>query len=274
MGNADLDQDEGLTMLLEGKTAIIYGGSGAVGGAVAKAFAREGARVFLAARRVEPLEAVAGEIRAGGGAAEVAPVEATDRDAVAAHFAEIAAKAGPIKLMFNAIDWGDTQGQPIIETDLERLLRPVTTSLASWLHTGTVAARHMGENGGGAIVGITANAGRQAFSHTGGFGIACAAVEHFLRMLAVENGPMGVRVNWVRSPGSPDAPGVRNAWQLRANEWGMTFEEVHALFAKDTPLRRITPLAQIANAAVMLASDYAAGMTATMANATGGAQVD
>jgi enoyl-[acyl-carrier-protein] reductase (NADH) len=54
----------------------------------------------------------------------------------------------------------------------------------------------------------------------------------------------------------------------------MTFDEVHALFAKDTPLRYITPLAQVANAAVMLASDYTAGMTATMANATGGAQVD
>lgn len=261
-------------MLLKDRTAIVYGGSGAVGGAVAKAFAREGARVFLAARTLEPLEAVAAEIKAAGGTADVAPVDATDREAVATHFAAVAAKAGPVKVMFNAIEWGDTQGQPIVETDLERLLRPVKASLTTWLHTGTVAARHMGENGGGAIVGITANAGRQAFSHTGGFGIACAAVEHFLRMLAVENGPMGVRVNWVRSPGSPDAPGVRNAWQLRANEWGMTFEEVHTLFAKDTPLRRITPLAQIADAAVMLASDYSAGMTATMANATGGAQVD
>ncbi|GAB4130453.1 MAG: hypothetical protein Fur005_16700 [Roseiflexaceae bacterium] len=50
--------------------------------------------------------------------------------------------------------------------------------------------------------------------------------------------------------------------------------EVHREFAKDTPLRRITPLAQVANAAVLLASDLAAGMTATLANATGGAQVD
>ncbi len=261
-------------MLLKDRTAIIYGGSGAVGGAVAKAYAREGAHVVLAARTVAPLEAVAEDIRAAGGRADVAPVDATDRDAVAEHFAEIAGQAGPVKLMFNAIEWGDTQGQPIVETDLERLLRPIRTSLTSWLHTGTVAAKHMGENGGGAIVGITANAGRQAFPNTGGFGIACAAVEHFLRMLAVENGPMGVRVNWVRSPGSPDAPGVREAWQLRANEWGMTFDEVHRLFAKDTPLRYITPLVQVANAAVMLASDYAAGMTATMANVTGGGQVD
>ena len=104
--------------------------------------------------------------------------------------------------------------------------------------------------------------------------MACAAVEHYLRQLAVENGPAQVRVCWVRSPGSPDAPGVRDAWQLYGDEKGLTFEEVHREFAKDVPLRRVTPLAQVANAAVLLASDLAAGMTATMANATGGAQVD
>jgi NAD(P)-dependent dehydrogenase (short-subunit alcohol dehydrogenase family) len=230
--------------------------------------------VFIAARRIAPLEAVAKEIRDAGGSVEIAPVDASDKEAIAAHLAAIAAKAGPVKAMFNGVEWGDTQGQHVIDTDFERFLRPVRNGLTTWFHTGTAVARHMAEHGGGAIVGITANAGRQALPNTGGFGVACAAVEHFLRMLAVENGPKGVRVNWVRSPGSPDAPGVREAWQLRADERGMTFDEVHALFARDTPLRYITPLAQVANAAVMLASDYAAGMTATMANATGGAQVD
>ncbi|RYE10651.1 MAG: SDR family oxidoreductase [Hyphomicrobiales bacterium] len=261
-------------MLLKDRVAIVYGGSGAVGGAVAKAFAREGAHVFIAARRVAPLEAVAAEIRAAGGKVEIAPVDTSDKAAVEAHLAAIADRAGPVKLMFNGVEWGDTQGHHVIDMDLERFIRPIRQGLINWFHTGTAVARHMAANGGGAIVGITANAGRQALPYTGGFGVACAAVEHFLRMLAVENGPEGVRVTWVRSPGSPDAPGVREAWQLRADEWGMTFDEVHAQFAKDTPLRYITPLPQIANAVVMLASDYAAGMTATMANATGGAQVD
>jgi NAD(P)-dependent dehydrogenase (short-subunit alcohol dehydrogenase family) len=258
-------------MLLKDKTAIIYGGGGAVGGAVAKAYAREGARVFLAGRTRANLEAVAKDI---GPRAEVAPVEATDRDAVEAHLAAIAAKAGPVKLMFNAIDWGNTQGAVLTAMDLEGLLLPVRTALTTWFVTGTALARHMRENGGGAIVGITANAAREAYSHVGGFGIACAAVEHYLRQLAVENGPYGVRVTWVRSPGSPDTPGVRAAWQLRADEWGKTFDEVATDFGKDTPLRRVTAVGQVADAAVLLASDLAAGMTATMANATGGAQVD
>jgi NAD(P)-dependent dehydrogenase (short-subunit alcohol dehydrogenase family) len=261
-------------MLLQDRTAIVYGGGGAVGGAVARAFAREGARVVVAGRTREPLDAVVADIRQAGGEAEAAPVDATDKQAVAAHLAGIVDRAGPVKVMFNAIEWGTTQGQLLTEMQLEPMLLPVRTGLTTWFYTGTALARHMAQNGGGTILGITANAGVEAYSHTGGFSIACAAVNHFLRQLAVENGPQGVRVCWVRSPGSPDSPGVRYAWQLRADEWGMSFEEVHREFAKNTPLRRVTALAQIADAAVLLASDLAAGMTATMANATGGAQVD
>lgn len=261
-------------MLLENRTAIVYGGSGAVGAAVARAFAREGARVVLAARGRDRLEAIADEIRRAGGVADVMPVDATDQQAVEAHLTEAAARAGPVKIMFNAIEWGETQGAELTDMSLEQMMLPIRTALITWFHTGTAVARHMGQNGGGAIVGITANAAREAYSHVGGFGVACAAVEHFLRQLAVENGPNGVRVTWVRSPGSPDAPGVREAWMLRAEEQGVTFEDVHREFAKSTPLRRITALAQVADAAVLLASDLAAGMTATVANATGGAQVD
>ncbi len=261
-------------MLLRDRNAIVYGGSGAVGGAVARAFAREGAQVFLAARREDGLQAVANDIRLTGGRAEIALVDAKDRAAIEAHLALVAAAAGPVKLMFNAIEWGDTQGQPLVEMQVERLLRPVQNALTTWFHTGTVMAQHMAANGGGVILGITANAAREAYANVGGFGVAGAAIEHFLRQLAVENGPSGVRVCWVRSPGSPDAPGVREAWQMRASERGMSFDQIAEEFGRDTPLRRVTALAQVADAAVLLASDLAAGMTATMANATGGAQVD
>ena len=261
-------------MLLKDKTAIVYGGSGAVGGAVARAYAREGAHVFLAARNRTGLESVVEDIRAAGGRADLSVVDATDPAAIEAHLAEVVAAAGPVKLMFNGVSWDDTQGELLADMPFERMLAPVTTSLTTWFHTGTALARHMGENGGGVIVGITANVARWPVAYVGGFGIACAAVENFLRQLGIENGPQGVRVCWVRSPGSPDAPGVREAWQLRANELGVTFEDVHREFAKDTPLRKITALAQVADAAVLLSSDLAAGMTATMANATGGAQVD
>jgi NAD(P)-dependent dehydrogenase (short-subunit alcohol dehydrogenase family) len=261
-------------MLLKDKTAIVYGGSGAVGGAVARAYAREGAHVFLAARHRTSLDAVAADIRATGGRAEVTLVDATDRAGIEAHLADVAAKAGPVRLMFNGVSWDDTQGELLTDMNFDRMLAPIRTAMATWFHTGAAVARHMGDNGGGVIVGITANVGRWPVPYVGGFGVACAAVENYLRQLGMENGPQGVRVCWVRSPGSPDAPGVREAWQLRANELGITFDEVHREFAKDTPLRKITALAQVADAAVLLSSDLAAGMTATLANATGGAQVD
>lgn len=261
-------------MLLRDRTAIVYGGSGAVGAAVARAFAREGAHVFLAARNREPLHQVAAEIIAAGGRAEVAAVDATDRAAVEAHLAGIVDRAGPVKVMFNGCGWSDTQGAELTDMAFPRFFDVVEVALRNWFVTGTAVARHMAANGGGAIVGITANAGREAYSHVGGFGVACAAVEHFLRQLAVENGPAQVRVTWVRSPGSPDAPGVRAAWQLRAEERGVSWDEVEREFSQGTPLRRVTRLAQVADAAVLLASDLAAGMTMTMANATGGALLD
>jgi NAD(P)-dependent dehydrogenase (short-subunit alcohol dehydrogenase family) len=190
------------------------------------------------------------------------------------HLNEVADRFGPVTLMFNAISWEDFQGQVLSDMPFDQFFAPIQTGLTTWFHTGTALARHMAQHGGGTILGITANAGRAPFFAVGGFGVACAAVEHYLRQLAVENGPAQVRVCWVRSPGSPDAPGVREAWQLYGDRKGITFDEVHREFAKDIPLRRVASLAQVANAAVLLASDLASGMTATMANATGGAQLD
>ena len=226
-------------MLLKDKTAIIYGGGGAVGGAVARAFAREGAYIFLAGRTAEKLETVAAEIHANRGKAEVARVNALDRDTVEAHLAAITDKAGPVRLMFNAIDWGDTQGQALVDMTHERFSTAVATALQTWFVTGT-----------------------------------CAAVEHFLRQLAVEMGPSNVRVCFVRSAGSPDAPGVKEAFKLRAAETGLSLDEVLRQAGSSSPLRHLPWLAEVADAAVLLASDYARGMTATLANVTCGAQVD
>ncbi|MCP8882159.1 SDR family oxidoreductase [Devosia sp. XJ19-1] len=261
-------------MLLKDKVAVVYGGSGAVGGAVARAFARDGAIVHLVARRLAPLEAIADDIRQAGGRVQVGQADALKPDDVAAHLEAVLAASGPVKIVFSAVDWGDSQGQNLTEMSYQRFILPVERGLKSWFNVGGLMARHMGENGGGVILGITANAAREAYTEMGGFGVACAAVEHFLRHLAAENGPNGVRCCWVRSPGSPDAPGVRDAWMIHARERGISFEEMHREAARDTPLRRIASLGQVADAAVLLASDLASSMTATLANTTGGAQVD
>jgi 7-alpha-hydroxysteroid dehydrogenase len=156
----------------------------------------------------------------------------------------------------------------------KKFLLPIETAMRTWFVTGTAAARHMAKHGGGTIVGITANAGRYPIAMVGGFGVTCAAIEHFLRQLAVEVGPSGVRVCCVRSAGSPDAPGVREAFKLRANEQSLSLEEVERRAGEGSPLRHLPSLSEVADAVILMASDYARGMTATTANVTTGAQID
>ncbi|MCA1570388.1 MAG: SDR family NAD(P)-dependent oxidoreductase, partial [Chloroflexi bacterium] len=111
-------------MLLENKNAVVYGAGGSVGGAVARAFAREGAKVFLTGRTRDRLEAVAEEIAAAGGEAEVAEVDALDRNVIEAHAASVA-EAGGIDVSFNAI-WirGDLQGTPLLEMSVDDYTTP------------------------------------------------------------------------------------------------------------------------------------------------------
>ena len=99
-------------MLLEEKTAVIYGGGGAIGGAVARAFAREGARVFLAGRTQARLDEVADAIRSAGGTGETASVDALDERAVDEHADAVAARAGGIDISFNLITHPHTHGTP------------------------------------------------------------------------------------------------------------------------------------------------------------------
>ena len=261
-------------MLLKDKTAIVYGGSGAVGGAVARAYAREGAHVVLAARQRQPLERVADAIRELGCSAEVTVVDARDPDSIRQHLAEVSGRVGPVKIMFNGIFWGDVQGSHMAAMGYDAVMAPILGGMTTWFHTGTILARHMADNGGGVIVGITANVGRVTSANVAGFGIACAAVENFLRQLGQETGQQGVRVCWVRSPGSPDAPGVRDIWLQHAEAVGKTFEQLAEEWGSGVPLGRVTALAQVADAVTLLSSDLAAGMTATFANATGGSLID
>ena len=120
--------------MLEGKTAVIYGGGGSIGGAVARAFAREGARVHLTGRTLASVQPLAEEI--GAVAAEV---DALDERAVDAH----ADALGALDISFNAITHGDVQGTPMHEMDVEDYLRPVVTTARSTFLTAAAAARHM-----------------------------------------------------------------------------------------------------------------------------------
>jgi NAD(P)-dependent dehydrogenase (short-subunit alcohol dehydrogenase family) len=263
-----------MEMLLEKKNAVIYGAGGAIGGAVAHAFAREGARVFLAGRTLTSLEAVAKKISNAGGVAEVAQVDALDEQVVESYLSEVARKAGSIDISFNVIGLGDSQGAPLIEMQREHFVLPVVNAMTTHFLTATAAARHMRENGSGVILALTAQVARLPYPNVGGFGVACAAIEGFCRQLASEVGPQGIRVVCLRSSGSPDAPGVDEVFRLHARNAGISREAVEANIAQGTLLKRLPKLAEVANMAVLMASDYASAVTGAVANVTCGEIVD
>lgn len=261
-------------MLLGGKNAVIYGGGGAVGGAVAKAFAREGAKVFLAGRTLEKLNAVVQEIIASGGVAQAAVVDALDKESIESYLSDVARKAGSIDISFNAIDLGDAQGASLVEMTHEHFMLPIGNAMKTQFLTATAAARYMIEMQAGVILAITAQAGRKPYPNTGGFGVACAAIEGLCRQFASELGPHGIRVVCLRSSGSPDAPGVEAAMRLHAENAGISVKQMEERIAENTLLKRMPRLADVANAAVLMASNHANAITGAIANVTCGEIVD
>ncbi|MEU6298146.1 SDR family NAD(P)-dependent oxidoreductase [Streptomyces erythrochromogenes] len=236
-------------MLLTGKTAIVHGGSGAVGAAVARAFAREGAAVHLTGRTVPLLQDVARHIEGAGGVAHVAQLDATDRDAVDRHADAVAATGNGIDICFNATSNDDVQGSPLLDMAVADVTRPVIKAVTTTLATATAAARHMIRRGSGVVLVMAG--GRETIPDLGGSHIAWSALTGVCRQLAAELGPQGVRVAWLLSPGSP-APGELD----RADEGALLAERPR--------------YDDVANAAVFAASDWARTMTATELNLTGG----
>jgi NAD(P)-dependent dehydrogenase (short-subunit alcohol dehydrogenase family) len=256
------------TMLLADKVAVIYGAGGSVGGAIARAYAKEGATVVLAGRTLASLDAVAEAIRREGGEAECATVDATDRESVDRHAAEIASRHGRIDLSFNGIGLGDTHGTKLAEIDDAKFLTPLEIAMRSHLFVGAAMARHM--RSGGVLMSIIANAGLQPRADVGVFGVACAAIAALYRQFACELGPQGIRALCLLSAGSPDSAGVSHAIDLLAKNEGVTREVFERKMGEDTLLKHLPSLAEVADAAVLMASDRARGMTATMFNVTCG----
>jgi 3-oxoacyl-[acyl-carrier protein] reductase len=261
-----------LKMLLENKNAVIYGAGGAIGSAVARVFAREGAKVFLAGRTRTKLDAVANEISVAGGAAETAQVDALDERSLEKHIVEVINKAGSIEVCFNAIGMEDVQGTPLIEMSLEDFSRPIRVATRTQFLTAKAVAPHMIRKGSGVIMMITATPSRMAFPLVGGFSVACAAIEGFSRSLAAELGPHGIRVICVRSAGSPES--IPDTMDVHAAGNKVTRDEFIASLREMTLLKRLPSLEDVGNMAAFMASKYARSTTGAIANLTCGQIVD
>jgi NAD(P)-dependent dehydrogenase (short-subunit alcohol dehydrogenase family) len=211
-------------MLLQDKVAVIYGAGGAIGGAVARAFASEGTTLFLTGRQRAPVDAVAKDIVAAGGSAEAAAVDALDEQAIDQHLRSVTDKAGRVDISFNAVGIPDAEllGVPLVELDLERFSLPIAAYTRSYFLTARLAARRMVANRSGVIMTVTATPSRTGVPFVGGGGPAQAAKEALTRGLSAELAPQGIRVVGLRPNGIPETGSLKEVFDVKATGSGVT----------------------------------------------------
>jgi NAD(P)-dependent dehydrogenase (short-subunit alcohol dehydrogenase family) len=268
-------------MLLKDKVAVVHGAAGAVGSAVARAFAREGARVFLAGRTLASVDRLAREIVREGGQAEAAEVDALDERAVEAHATAVATKGGRIDAAFNAVGIAATeveakrmQGTPFVELPLDAFATPIATYTRAHFVIARAAARRMVERRSGVILVHTPEPARIGGPLLGGMAPAWAALEAMTRSLSAELAPHGVRAVGLRTTGLPETATIDVIFGIHAKALGIGRDQFRGFVEGMTHTKRSTTLADLAAAAVFLASDRGRGMTGTVANLTGGLIVD
>jgi NAD(P)-dependent dehydrogenase (short-subunit alcohol dehydrogenase family) len=263
-------------MLLDDKVAVIYGAGGAIGSTVARAFAREGAMVYLTGRRKASVEPLAKEIQADGEFARAAEVDALDEKAIDKHLQSVIDKEGRIDISFNAaaIPGAKTLGAPLVDMDVDKFSLAISSYTRSYFLTARLAARRMIPKKSGVIMTVTALPARKGTRNNGGYGAAQAAKEALTRDLSTELAPQGIRVLSLRPHGILETSTMREVFEINAKPAGMTWEQFGGFLASTTHPRRVTLLEEVGNMAAFMASDKASGMTGTAVNMTLGALDD
>jgi 3-oxoacyl-[acyl-carrier protein] reductase len=264
------------TPFLTSKNAVIFGAGGAVGQAVAKEFAAQGAKVFLSGRMLDAVEQVAAEIHQNSGIAYAAQVDALDEQAVNAYLDRVAREGGSIDILLNATgpqpkDYGNSTST--MELPLEQFLLPFSTLVPSQFITARAAARHMIEQHAGVILFVTAIVS-QGFANAAAIGSAFGAMESLLRCLATDVGPAGVRVVGIRSGAMVETRTIQQSVENAVQRLSFSKEQVISAFEQRTLLKRLPTVADTARLAAFLASDGARTITGAIVNSSGGSLID
>lgn len=250
-------------MLLEEKVAVVYG-AGSIGGAVAKAFGAEGARVFVGDRTGAKAERLAAEIGALGGVARGVEVDALDEGSVGRFVGAVTDEAGRLDISFNAVSVGDVQGTPLAEMEWDDFVAPIENAVRSNFLTVKAAVPEMARGGGGVVLFFGGSGDPVPNYSIGGFQVALHAVEAMRRQYASELGAQGVRFVTLRTAGVPDTiPDVMDGG-----------EELARSLNEATMTGRAATLDDVGAVAAFIASDKARTMTAATVNVSAGALID
>lgn len=234
-----------MDLRLDGKTAIVTGGSRGIGKAIAAAFAAAGARVMITARKADTLRQTATEIGAG---VEWLAGHAGEPDSADACVRATLERFGRLDILVNNAATNPYAG-PLIDVDVPRFDKTVQVNLRGPLVWTQSAWRHWMKENGGAVVNISSVGGFATNSLLGLYNVTKAALIHMTKQLAAELGPK-VRVNAV-------APGL-----IRTDFAKVLWEgERGAQVAKIYPLKRLGEPEDVAAAALYLAADSASWIT-------------
>ncbi|WP_436856970.1 SDR family NAD(P)-dependent oxidoreductase [Citrobacter tructae] len=262
-------------MLLKNKVAVIYGGSGAIGSAVARSMAREGALVWLGARQQDKLERIVSDIRAAGGIAEAFIVDVLDESDMIAKTAQLAQRTGGFDVVVNATGFMHDQGKTVAQLNLAEFMQGIAPFLSAQFTIAKAVSPHMGGERSGVILSVVAPAGAMAIAGHSGHLVGCAATEAFTKALAAELASRQIRVICLRSHAIVDAVQAGSytgkIFAAKAREMGLSIDEWLEGAAQSTMLKRLPTLAEVAEVMTFLASESASAMTATVINMTAGA---
>jgi NAD(P)-dependent dehydrogenase (short-subunit alcohol dehydrogenase family) len=230
------DNDRG-SRALQGKAALVTGGSQGLGRALGGALGRAGARVVLVARHFEPLAAAVAEIRAAGGEAHAIVADVADKDAAAAIAGQAAALVGRVDLLINnASTLGPVPLRLLLDTDCEDLERALAVNLVGAFRLTKALAGPMVLRGTGTIVNITSDAATEAYERWGAYGASKAALEQLGRVWAAELAGTGVRLFTV-DPGEMDtrmhADAIPDADRAELSDPARVAESIVALIASN-----------------------------------------
>ncbi len=257
-----------MDLKLNGKVAIVTGGSLGIGRAVAQALAAEGVRVGIVARNQATLEQVAREItEATGTEVMAAPADVADTAQVEAAVERVAERFGRIDILVNgAAHPGGLVRSEIENASPEGLLEDINIKVVGYMRFAKAAAAHMRRGGWGRIVNIGGLTGRGSKQLSG---MRNVAICHLTKTLSDQLGPAGITVNVIH-PGVVETPHIHELYAKEAKLQGLTPEQVEANYAKATPIRRVLQVEEIADVVLFLASDRAAAITGESIAVDGG----
>jgi len=262
---------------LQGKHAVVTGGSRGIGKAIARELAREGVDLAIVARSKEQLEETAKELEAETGR-RVIPLatDVTSKEQVDRMVAQAAEQLGGLHILVNSGSppGGSATATGPIETVVdEALLHDFNVKYVGALRCARAAIPYLKAQGWGRIINISGTNARNAGNLSGG--ARNVSLVHFTKTLAVQLGRYGITVNCIH-PGTTRTERTPGLLAARAAQLGMTPEEVERQdFALGSPsgnaIGRMVDASEIAYLTVFLASDKAWAVTGEVVVATGGA---